>query len=694
MKLVHKVVARYKLSVFLSDSFWRERKRMFKNILNAPLSEKRPYGLAYEIEDKLIPFFTSTVKALQDLGLPSELEKSLDFRLETITGIVRKMEDHAKGFQKEYGAAMHYDRPVTSAKDLIEWEIANEIENLYQESVKTIGAGLKATWSTDTRLIEGLATRLVKKATPEELNAISKTVDDWSSRLLDIKYGFYNRVNLKGLAKKLVQKDKFTFDISTWVDRLKEMIVTNYTNPETLAPKQFDLYGMKVVVDDSNLDDNQIRAYVKFLDEAYHRLKNKRMTQVWYGTVFIKCESCGGVNPNTSGGVGGDYPIGPDFVNIYSRPGPFIVELMAHELGHRYWFKQMSPTQRAKFESLVRVYTKPELRHIPKKEQIDKAEKVVHDTIRNFNGLVSEFERERDVSKFTRIFSDAALRQNPIYESLSNLTQDHWDNKKVEAALHAYTGAENSAEVEFRRHLVNLKKYTSEYNVQSDGINDWIHDARVYIRRLNQAALDYIHLVETLSKRDFDPEDTREVPAVSDYGKSNIDEAFAEAFMHYIMEEDMARDQLESFRSVLTKNASEGSQTQIFTTDFFAKHPKLRKYAPKRVLDKPSGSGIHPEARQSGDDVWLFPKFWNLDSGTKDFVFTHELGHLFLSNFGLSKFITLLQKEGIDPWDSSSLPFGQHNMDEAFADCFASYFLDNDVSKRYPKWGDILKSIL
>jgi hypothetical protein len=41
------------------------------------------------------------------------------------------------------------------------------------------------------------------------------------------------------------------------------------------------------------------------------------------------------------------------------------------------------------------------------------------------------------------------------------------------------------------------------------------------------------------------------VVPVSDYGKSNIDEAFAEAFMHYVTGEDMTQDQIESFRAVL-----------------------------------------------------------------------------------------------------------------------------------------------
>lgn len=52
-------------------------------------------------------------------------------------------------------------------------------------------------------------------------------------------------------------------------------------------------------------------------------------------------------------------------------------------------------------------------------------------------------------------------------------------------------------------------------------------------------------------------EDGAEKPVtpVSNYGKSSIEEAFAEAFAHYVLGDDMDLDQAESFRSVLRKQA-------------------------------------------------------------------------------------------------------------------------------------------
>jgi len=44
---------------------------------------------------------------------------------------------------------------------------------------------------------------------------------------------------------------------------------------------------------------------------------------------------------------------------------------------------------------------------------------------------------------------------------------------------------------------------------------------------------------------------------VSDYGKTNPSEAFAEVFAHYVNRKNMTRDQLESFKAVVNKTASE-----------------------------------------------------------------------------------------------------------------------------------------
>ena len=76
-------------------------------------------------------------------------------------------------------------------------------------------------------------------------------------------------------------------------------------------------------------------------------------------------------------------------------------------------------------------------------------------------------------------------------------------------------------------------------------------------------------------------------------------------------------------------------------------------------------------------------------------VVTHEIGHWVQSNnaFG-SAFMDAARSVGVDPWDTLNLPFGQFNMDEAFADSFASYYTDGDVKRRYPKWTQLVEAVI
>ena len=129
---------------------------------------------------------------------------------------------------------------------------------------------------------------------------------------------------------------------------------------------------------------------------------------------------------------------------------------------------------------------------------------------------------------------------------------------------------------------------------------------------------------------------------------------------------------------------------------FYDRHPGLKRYAPHRILDKTvGGGGSHPEARQHGEEVHIFPKFWVLDPATQDFVLAHEIGHYVKSNYGGVRFMEAAGRLGVELWDTDRLPYGQYNMDEAFADCFASYFLDpSELRSRYPGWFSLVEAIL
>jgi hypothetical protein len=556
--IASRVAARHIQAVFVSNKLWREQKAKLKKVLATPLQDTRPNGLNRELVDRLLPVYKETVQALIALGLPIEIEKSLTWRLENISTMIEKLVDSGRTFEQQYESAYKSGQTKTAEEVLAE-AIAFEVGDLYSNAVKTVNDGLKATWSVDIRLINNLANRLIKKATPEEQDALVKTEHDYSSRLLDLKYGFFNRVGLKKAVKNIVYRNKNSYNFAGWIDGLQKMLEANYSAPVAqLEYRQFDLFGMKVVVDDSTVDSGQVKAYIGYLKQAYEAMRSKGFAKAWYGNVFIQCEECGGPNPNSANGTGGDYTVHEDTIRVYVRPSKFVVELMVHELGHRYWFKQMTETQRARFESLVKVRKPTNVTPIPEKK-LEGTKAAIQNTVTFFNGLIDQFEHDGDIAKYAPLFKEAVLRKNPIYTELADLT-DRWRNPKLKEGIFEYTGNQDAAEFQFRLHCLNIPKYVAEFvdygALQSAGIKEWANDAHVLVRRMRDAALAYVDLADKLANSgDFDPNDTRPVVPVSTYGASNIDEAWAEAFMHYVCELDMTQDQIESFKSVL-KTAS------------------------------------------------------------------------------------------------------------------------------------------
>lgn len=127
--------------------------------------------------------------------------------------------------------------------------------------------------------------------------------------------------------------------------------------------------------------------------------------------------------------------------------------------------------------------------------------------------------------------------------------------------------------------------------------------------------------------------------------------------------------------------------------EFFSKYPRLEQFGCEIVeADYESDQ----EATQRGDKILIFPKFWELDLGTQDFVMAHEIGHYFLGTVGgVGVIVDKLQELGVDAWDVMSLPYGQMNMEEAFCDCFAVYFINQEeLVSRYPEWKLLIDKLM
>jgi len=190
--------------------------------------------------------------------------------------------------------------------------------------------------------------------------------------------GFYQRVNpddpfaaaLKGyedyareaLAKvEDILSGKLLRAITTFLSKYSGG--SSYDPDEILL--EFDIGKVKLVYDgepDRNLitrpdpgDPRGLSDYIPYFQKAKALLDQKGFGDLWYGPIFVGCPKCGGENPlGKHFGVGAHYVIGPDHVVVFLLPKPFLVELLIHELGHRYYFKFMDAGDRARFDSFYK----------------------------------------------------------------------------------------------------------------------------------------------------------------------------------------------------------------------------------------------------------------------------------------------------------------------------------------------------
>lgn len=553
-------VARRFQAALLSLKWFKAQKDVLKAVLKEPLKDNPP-AWNWVIREKVLPFFDRFQKEFEELV-------TLDTARDSIQGRVGMAKDYLEAVAKKYD---DWDTGYVNFKDpkaYLTWYARQQVLDKMKEATPTVGDILKSEWTIDKTGLEHLVQKTLNTAKPEEMAALT------SDSGYRVKYEFLHRVGFEKAALRLVKRSKLDWDANKWVDRIYEMLAANYSEQaiqEAGGFREFDLHGMKVVVDDRTVDADLIKKYVRYLTEAYVKLKNKGFEKAWYGNVFIQCNDCGGLNSNTGGGTGGWYEIGRDTVTIFNRPGAFIVELMVHELGHRYWFKQMGSSQRAKFEALVKTHTKPR----PLKPTVNVRmfkDKDIDDSKRQVLRA-----QERAEQRLARVVNYDLANLTSL--ARDNVGKDGWafGGDILDAVTSLDVDKDLGSEVDRLKDDVyktktKLVEHFEDFTLlRPEGKDDWLAEARQLIDQVVSEALIFIdfavqkHNERAKEKLKSDPamlewldsyeKNPAPVTPVSTYGASNVDEAFAEVFAHYVLEFDMTRDQVESFRSVLSSMA-------------------------------------------------------------------------------------------------------------------------------------------
>jgi hypothetical protein len=356
------------------------------------------------------------------------------------------------------------------------------------------------------------------------------------------------------------------------------------------AFKEFAFGNMKVIVTDPKTDGHLIKQYVKEIDKAFQLTNRKGFGKLWYGILFIESADYRKLDPHEIEAykargyadlrsVAGIYKSRKNIIAITSPPQG-LARILVHELGHRYWYKIMGSAQRAKFEDLIKVYVPGKSGILtPKKVEgqlLTDLEKDIYSSFIKVGRAIEAFQKDNQffpkvIGKAADILSDTVNNfAKIIVEAVEKLStyvlpsedphaREEWQQlQKHLTACKEWVGKL----FDLSNKIQSLPDGTDFQKVFDEERTEWIVEMQTRMMETEGVAYQLIIDLNELQNRKveeaekeisphIDPNDPRSILPVSEYGKSNIDEAFAEVFEHYVTGKDMNRDQLESFRSVL-----------------------------------------------------------------------------------------------------------------------------------------------
>lgn len=512
-----RIVARHRQASEF-DRFWEEQVQLFWDALRAPVS---PVVSIAVLDAK-----ESMVGALKSLGKAIRIYSptSKNFADRILGAALDPLHQGIDRLQK-LGEVLLQGISAKTEEDRVYSLLALVLSRFISKKWGTLAGLFRIGFSLEEESLRRLVRQMLASASPQERATFQSGNLGQSSSVRD---KFLQRASRSALG---LLKSWKGWDVDAFLKEVKEAFSV-YESQEDFGTQKFDLHGMKVWVDDATVSSDQTKLYVRYLNECYERLKKKGLGSAWYGTVFIQCEDCGQVTP--FGRAHGDFSKEQDTVRIYARPSPSIVHTMAHELGHRYWFRQMSNLARMKFEQVVDA---PSVEEDP-------------------SGRASSRDMERK-RKELAIF----VRQ--VLASLARFKEDSrpWDtvSRQLGAELPdipilPYIRASKPPlpqEVERERVPFNKAMMALGEVLDLPHLTDRDQFFREVPHLLGEFAKRFESFSRILPRLSWKADSFQSVMPVSDYGASNIDEAFAEVFALFVLDKDMSRDQVESFKAVL-----------------------------------------------------------------------------------------------------------------------------------------------
>lgn len=431
--------------------------------------------------------------------------------------------------------------------------VVGEGIGIYQGSKMLINA--KSKWNyIGGALIIGLSLLGLKSMMPnkQQLIQMVNSAKAGNQQVMNQLLGLLNKIKLKNhteeinkaitgkldsrlLADKIDEADDFfaelpkyeseiedTSTIDNLMDDLSEE--TEFTHSNWLNTKQFNVGGVLInFAGDAKL----IEKYKSQIEMAYGLLNKNNLSDLWTGAIGVKPFLRG----NSTGQHGLYNSVGEDILlsiqgleNAGSKYSNYpICKSLLHELGHRYWFKKLTPEQRAKWIENINVKNPSINRELP-------------------------FTREQAATFFTKT--------DQILSKLNNISDGMFNKVKPNETIDPVKFSEYLNKV---KKLINNDSLFKEVKAGNPTTYNEIMQSIDNNLRLANSPLSFNITLENI--KDFENGINNElrriaspigkVPAVTNYGSTNEDEAFADSFAYFLMGERHNSDQLDLLKSVM-----------------------------------------------------------------------------------------------------------------------------------------------
>lgn len=351
------------------ESYVKKYSMQVKKILAKPVSD------IYDIQEGIYYLKEAYRSYVDGLDITGAAFADIQKQLADIMGVLNAIQDG------RYSDLTALKDLISGAEDTsIEGSILTslvvEISSLVFGKKPSLAKILGYRYLVDTSLVKAAAAKAASKASPSEVRAFKDYAEGTGSYHASLKIvsEFLDK-NVYPLAKKLLKRAAAatSVDWGTWVLDVYRYLNGAHTegqNPEEWL-QRFSIGDVKVVLIG---EEGDVKPYASALIEAKKALESKGFKNLWYGTIFLSREFRKLTDSQKKDyadlgysleSTAGTYHSSADVITLTLPPGKQMVQVIVHEMGHRYYYKGMRMEQRVLFNSLVQIKKSEKTRDMP-----------------------------------------------------------------------------------------------------------------------------------------------------------------------------------------------------------------------------------------------------------------------------------------------------------------------------------------